>query len=75
MPIFLFLFAIQSYYVKFSNEPGSDLIGYMFLILTAVLRQLLGSFFFYYEHLFDVPQHSRTDNDVSGVFYLIPAAG
>ena len=29
-----------------------------------------------YEHLFDVPQHSRTDNDVSGLAPIyIPAAG
>ena len=29
-----------------------------------------------YEHLFDVPQHSRTDNDVSGLSPIyIPAAG
>ena len=29
-----------------------------------------------YEHLFDVPQHFRTDNDVSGLAPIyIPAAG
>ena len=29
-----------------------------------------------YEHLFDVPRHSRTDNDVSGLAPIyIPAAG
>ena len=29
-----------------------------------------------YEHLFDVPQHTRTDNDGSGLSaFYIPAAG
>ena len=78
--------------VKFSNEPGSEpLLAWKraswvqetcLLIQATVLRT--ASRLFHrglrdvkdYEHLFDVPQHSRTDNDVSGLSPIyIPAAG
>ena len=53
------------------------------LIQAAVLRTAsrlfhsgLHEFFDEYEQLFDVPPHSRTDNDVSGLAPIyIPAAG
>ena len=43
---------------------------------TRLFHSGLNEFFDEYEQLFDVPPHSRTDNDVSGLAPIyIPAAG